>query len=90
MATKYVVVALEDVSVPTIAGQSLKVLRVNTGETALEFAAAGSGDLKSDGTVAMAADFQFAQFEALQFVFENRTSDPGSPVAGQCWLRTDL
>lgn len=54
MATKYVVVALEDVSVPTVAGQSLKVLRVNAGETALEFAAAGGGgpatQLDANGT----------------------------------------
>jgi len=33
---------------------------------------------------------QFSQVQALQFVIENRTSDPGSPVAGQLWLRTDL
>lgn len=37
-----------------------------------------------------AADVDFAQKEALQFVIENRTSDPGSPVSGQLWLRTDL
>ena len=48
MATKYVVVALEEVSLPTVAGQALKVLRVNAGETALEFAAAGgSGGVRS-------------------------------------------
>lgn len=28
--------------------------------------------------------------EGVQFVLENRTSDPASPVAGQMWLRTDL
>ena len=38
----------------------------------------------------LTADLDFAQFEALQFVLENRTSDPGAPVAGQMWLRTDL
>lgn len=32
----------------------------------------------------------FAQQQAVSFVIENRTSDPGSPVAGQLWLRTDL
>lgn len=32
----------------------------------------------------------FAQQQAVSFVIENRTSDPGSPVAGQIWLRTDL
>ena len=36
------------------------------------------------------ASVQFAQQQALQFVIENRTSDPGSPVTGQIWLRTDL
>jgi hypothetical protein len=24
------------------------------------------------------------------FIVENRTSDPGSPVPGQIWIRTDL
>lgn len=33
---------------------------------------------------------EFSQQQALQFVIENRTSDPGSPVSGQLWLRTDL
>jgi hypothetical protein len=28
--------------------------------------------------------------QALAFVIENRTSDPGSPVTGQIWIRTDL
>lgn len=37
-----------------------------------------------------ATSVDFAQQQALQFVIENRTSDPGSPVAGQLWLRTDL
>jgi len=37
-----------------------------------------------------AASVEFAQQQALQFVVENRTSDPGSPVSGQLWLRTDL
>jgi hypothetical protein len=32
----------------------------------------------------------FAQQQATNFVIENRTSDPASPVAGQIWLRTDL
>lgn len=30
------------------------------------------------------------QQEALELAVENRTSDPGSPVSGQIWLRTDL
>lgn len=32
----------------------------------------------------------FGQQQALQFVIENRTSDPVAPVDGQIWLRTDL
>lgn len=36
------------------------------------------------------ASVEFSQQQALQFVIENRTSDPVSPVAGQLWLRTDL
>jgi len=26
----------------------------------------------------------------LDFIIENRTSDPSDPVSGQIWLRTDL
>jgi hypothetical protein len=36
------------------------------------------------------ASLDFAQQQTLQFVIENRTSDPGAPVTGQIWLRTDL
>lgn len=36
------------------------------------------------------ASMDFAQQQTLQFVIENRTSDPGSPVSGQMWLRVDL
>lgn len=36
------------------------------------------------------ASVDFSQEQALQFVIENRTSDPVSPVTGQLWLRTDL
>lgn len=32
----------------------------------------------------------FNKQQALSFVFENRTSDPGTPATGQVWLRTDL
>ena len=32
----------------------------------------------------------FAQQQSQRFVIENRTSDPGAPVAGEIWLRTDL
>jgi len=33
---------------------------------------------------------EFAKQQALQFVIENRTSDPDSPVTGQIWFRTDV
>jgi len=32
----------------------------------------------------------FNQQQATALVIENRTSDPGTPVDGQIWLRTDL
>lgn len=43
-----------------------------------------------DSHTPAAASIEFAQQQALQFVIENRTSDPGAPVAGQVWLRVDL
>ncbi len=33
---------------------------------------------------------EFNQKQALQLVIENLTEDPGSPVEGQIWLRTDV
>lgn len=36
------------------------------------------------------APVDFAQQPSVNFVIENRTSDPASPVTGQMWLRTDL
>ncbi len=33
---------------------------------------------------------EFNKQQALQFVIENRTADPSTPVDGQIWLRTDL
>jgi hypothetical protein len=36
------------------------------------------------------AAMDFAQQQSQRFVIENRTSDPGAPVAGEVWLRTDL
>lgn len=33
---------------------------------------------------------EFSQQEALQVAIEKRTDDPGTPVDGQIWLRTDL
>lgn len=36
------------------------------------------------------ASVNFAQQQATQLRIENRTSDPGSPLDGEIWLRTDL
>lgn len=43
-----------------------------------------------DAIPAPVASVDFVQQQALQFVVENRTSDPASPVPGQLWFRTDL
>ena len=40
--------------------------------------------LNPDGTV------ELNQQQALQLVVENRTDEPGAPVNGQIWLRSDL
>ena len=42
------------------------------------------------GIVDLGDDVEFNQNQGLQFVVENRTSDPASPVTGQLWIRTDL
>lgn len=35
-------------------------------------------------------DIDFNEQEAVDVVVDKRTSDPGSPVEGQTWIRTDL
>lgn len=47
-------------------------------------------DLTLDQIAAPVASVEFDQQQALQFVVENRTSDPSTPVDGQMWFRTDL
>jgi len=58
-------------------------------------------ELVSDGTTALHkhklnqcdvpdGNVNFNQKQAITLVIETRTSDPGSPVDGQIWLRTDL
>lgn len=42
------------------------------------------------GLVSLGDDVDFNQNQGLEFVVENRTSDPASPVTGQLWIRTDL
>lgn len=42
------------------------------------------------GDIALTRDMDFNQHQGIEFVMENRTSDPGSPVTGQLWIRTDL
>lgn len=53
-------------------------------------AAASHGSSAHTGSIIPNANQDFQKNQALQFVVENRTSDPTSPVAGQMWLRTDL
>ncbi|CAB4188170.1 hypothetical protein UFOVP1165_63 [uncultured Caudovirales phage] len=70
--------------------------RVMTAGTAILFADTGANGTLTisvntlDTVPAPVASVQFNQQQALQFRFENRTSDPGAPLAGQTWLRTDL
>lgn len=47
-------------------------------------------DLTLDQINAPAASVDFNGQQAVSFLVENRTSDPGSPTTGQIWLRTDL
>lgn len=49
-----------------------------------------AGTLSADGGATFGADVDFNQHQGIEFVMENRTSDPGSPVTGQLWIRTDL
>ena len=44
----------------------------------------------ADDGATFGADVDFNQHQGIEFVMENRTSDPGSPVTGQLWIRTDL
>ncbi len=43
-----------------------------------------------DAVDAPVASVDIAGQQMLSMRIENRTSDPGSPATGQCWLRTDL
>ena len=86
-------------------GASYITLGLDAGLTAERVATAGTGILFADtganGTLTISANtldtipapvasVQFSQQQALQFRFENRTSDPGAPAVGQVWIRTDL
>lgn len=63
-------------------------LMASADKTALD-SAMQPGDPLSDLGLPVSA-VGFNQQQAVNFVIENRTSDPGSPVAGQIWIRTDL
>jgi len=65
---------------PQVAGLQSRVSALESGGTTPTL----------DAVPAPVASVDFVQQQALQFVIENRTSDPGSPVPGQLWLRTDL
>ena len=58
--------------------------------TALATIGAMAATTTLDAIPTPVASVEFDQQQALQFVIENRTSDPVSPVPGQLWLRTDL
>ena len=75
-----VIVDFEEESLPVIN----KEFREIRNELLWEKNSSGDIELKD------ANDFDFHQKEAKQFIIENRTSDPSSPVAGQIWFRTDL
>ena len=67
-------------------------LRASTAASLVGRAASSGGDVAD---IASAADYEILQRlgGTLAFgpiLFENRTSDPGSPAVGQVWLRTDL
>lgn len=70
------------------ANAGLSAERVVTDGTAIvaDWATPGAVTLNFAPT----ASVDFLQQQALQFRIENRTSDPGSPAAGEIWLRTDL
>lgn len=44
----------------------------------------------SSSQIKVNKNIDFNQKQGVSFVVENRTSDPGSPVAGQMWFRTDV
>lgn len=84
-------------SVAALAGNALKTLRCNAGETATEWAtAAGGGDLLAANNLSDVDDAQTALTnltdgnQGVGFRVENLTSDPVTPLVGQIWFRTDL
>lgn len=50
----------------------------------------GADVVRLDELAAATASVPFGQQQALGLRIENRTDDPGSPAAGQIWLRVDL
>lgn len=52
-----------------------------------------TGRVKIGNGIALWIDLEYNFPELVHthdIVIENRTSDPGAPVSGQLWLRTDL
>jgi hypothetical protein len=70
------------------AGDLLQLLDGGVGTEKLVNGSASPGNSKFYGTNASGTKGFFDRF--VDFVIENRTSDPGSPATGQIWLRTDL
>lgn len=75
-----IIVDFEEESLPVI-NKELREIRNNL---LLEKNSSGDIELKD------ADNIDFQQKQAKQFIIENRTSDPSSPVAGQIWFRTDI
>jgi hypothetical protein len=81
--------ALIDTVVFQISGSDKLQLKDGGVETVkLEGGAAAPGGSKYYGTNAAGTKGFFTR--GADFVIENRTSDPSTPVAGQIWFRTDV
>lgn len=70
------------------AGDQLQLKDGGVQTQKLEGGAASPGNSKYYGTNSSGNKGFFTQ--GVDFVIENRTSDPASPLTGQIWFRTDL
>jgi hypothetical protein len=96
--TRELSIRVEDIetSVVPVGGTTGQVLKKNTDDDYdYDWAADGAVWGAVSGTLSDQTDLNVAlgtkaNADGTNFVIENRTSDPGSPVTGQIWLRTDL
>jgi ribosomal protein L24E len=74
----------------SLSGQANKLVRVNAGETALEFfvSGAGTGDFKADGSVSMTGTLNFNGNDGnnLRYLTFDHSADPSSPASGHSTL----